>query len=120
MVTQESPLSCRLLSNGNSSQNGNSVDSWHKMSGNGCSVAPAVAAAAAVTDPQPASSPDDDDDTEKDGDPPLPDLLWEDSELQSQLLVSLSHMRKNRHFCDVILQVVLNGSSPLIVRMYVR
>lgn len=30
---------------------------------------------------------------------------WEDNSLQSQVLAGLNEMRKNKHFCDVILQV---------------
>ena len=69
-------------------------------SGNGGSISP----------PSPV---DDDDDTEKEGDPPLPDLLWQDGEMQAQLLVNLNHMRRNKHFCDVILQVLQRRPSSL-------
>ena len=50
---------------------------------------------------------DDDDDTEKDGVQPKPNLRWEDDGLQGQILESLNQMRKNKHFCDVVLQVII-------------
>jgi hypothetical protein len=48
---------------------------------------------------------DDDTDSEVAGLPPNPDLAWEDGELRCQTLNALNHMRKNRAFCDVTLQV---------------
>lgn len=48
---------------------------------------------------------EDDDDTEAADGQPKPDLHWEDSQLQAQMLRALNQMRKHRHLCDVILQV---------------
>ncbi len=36
-----------------------------------------------------------------------PDLEWEDDGLRAHLLTSLNQMRKDKHFCDVILQVMI-------------
>ena len=52
-----------------------------------------------------SSKSDDDDDTEVAGVPPVSALLWEDADLRCQTLNALNHMRRNRHFCDVTLQV---------------
>ena len=52
-----------------------------------------------------SKSDNDDDDTEVAGVPPVSDLLWEDDDLRCQTLNALNHMRRNRHFCDVTLQV---------------
>ena len=37
--------------------------------------------------------------------PIRPCLRWKDSSFQSQTMEALNQMRKNRHFCDVTLQV---------------
>lgn len=55
-----------------------------------------------------ANNEDHDDDTEKEGVPPKPDFHWEDNGLHHQTLLTLNKMRKNKHFCDVILQVRAN------------
>ena len=52
-----------------------------------------------------SKSDNDDDDTEVAGVPPVSDLVWEDDGLRCQTLNALNHMRRNRHFCDVTLQV---------------
>ena len=54
-----------------------------------------------------SKSDNDDDDTEVAGVPPVSALLWEDDGLRCQTLNALNHMRRNRHFCDVTLQVSL-------------
>ena len=48
----------------------------------------------------------DDDDTEIIRLNPIrPILLWKDAGFQTQTMEALNQMRKNRHFCDVTLQV---------------
>lgn len=42
-----------------------------------------------------------------DGSPTRHDLVVEDEKQQSETLASLDTMRKNRHFCDVVLNVSL-------------
>ena len=37
--------------------------------------------------------------------PIRPNLRWKDSGFQAQTMEALNQMRKNRHFCDVTLQV---------------
>ena len=49
---------------------------------------------------------DDDDDSQVIRLNPIrPCLRWKDSGFQSQTMEALNQMRKNRHFCDVTLQV---------------
>ena len=51
----------------------------------------------------------DDDDTEMVKlKPELPPLVWKDSSFQDQTLLALNQMRKNKHFCDVTLQVIID------------
>ena len=48
----------------------------------------------------------DDDDTEiVRVNPVRPSLRWKDAGFQTQTMEALNQMRKNRHFCDVTLQV---------------
>ena len=37
--------------------------------------------------------------------PERPKLIWKDHGFQDSTLLALNHMRKNKHFCDVTLQV---------------
>jgi hypothetical protein len=61
---------------------------------------------------------DNDDDTEKEGVTPQPDFHWEDSELHQQTLLTLNKMRKNKHFCDVILQVkIITNHYPSLLKV---
>ena len=53
-----------------------------------------------------------DDDAEPEGIVEHPDLHWEDGDLRGQLLVTLNQMRKDKHFCDVTLQVGNRGRVP--------
>ena len=45
--------------------------------------------------------------------PIRPCLRWKDSAFQSQTMEALNQMRKNRHFCDVTLQVKIWNISVL-------
>jgi len=75
-----------------------------------------------------SSKSDDDDDTEVAGVPPVSALLWEDDDLRCQTLNALNHMRRNRHFCDVTLQIgkqdfcahraVLAAASPYLMELF--
>ena len=51
------------------------------------------------------SDPDDDDTEMVKLRPELPNLVWKDNEFQDQTLLALNQMRRNKHFCDVTLQV---------------
>ena len=54
---------------------------------------------------------DDDDDSQVVRLNPIrPDLRWKDSGFQAQTMEALNQMRKNHHFCDVTLQVVITLS----------
>lgn len=53
---------------------------------------------------------DDDDDTEMVRTKPArPNLQWKDEGFQASTMAALKQMRKDRHFCDVTLQVSMVG-----------
>ena len=52
------------------------------------------------------SNSDDDDSQVIRLNPIRPSLRWKDSGFQAQTMEALNQMRKNRHFCDVTLQVI--------------
>ena len=56
--------------------------------------------------PSSSSELDDDEDTELVRKKLVkPNLRWKDSQFQDQTLTALNQIRKQRHFCDVTLQV---------------
>ncbi|XP_059092667.1 influenza virus NS1A-binding protein homolog isoform X2 [Tigriopus californicus] len=74
------------------------------------------------------STMDNDDDSEPEGVMPRPDLLWEDTLLHGRTLQALNQMRKDKHFCDVTLQIdkqdfpahraVLAAASPYLLELF--
>ena len=52
------------------------------------------------------SNSDDDDSEVIRPNPIRPSLRWRDAGFQAQTMEALNQMRKNRHFCDVTLQVI--------------
>ena len=46
--------------------------------------------------------------------PERPKLMWKDHGFQDSTLLALNHMRKNKHFCDVTLQVLLNVENYIL------
>jgi hypothetical protein len=71
---------------------------------------------------------EEDDDSEPADLSARPDLRWEDGELHGHVLRALNRMRKNRSFCDVVLQVeqhdlaahriVLAAVSPYFLELF--
>ena len=50
--------------------------------------------------------------------PERPRLIWKDGSFQENTLTALNYMRKNKHFCDVTLQVKENNIRTILRDFY--